>query len=126
MRVFVIGGTGAVGQHAVRALIDLGHTVTALARNDGKADQVRSDGAVPVDASIFDPESLDEAFDGHDAVVNLASAIPPVTKFMSKSSVDGQRSGADRRIDSDRGRRHPRRDRPAGPGIGGDDLPRPW
>ena len=31
MKVFVVGGTGAIGGHAVPALIRAAHTVTALA-----------------------------------------------------------------------------------------------
>ena len=83
MNVFVIGGTGAVGRHAVRALAGAGHDVTAVARSDEKAEQLRGDGARPVEVSIFDAAALADAFVGSDAVVNLATAIPPVSKFMS-------------------------------------------
>ncbi len=83
MKVFVIGGTGAVGRHAVRALASAGHEVTGIARSPAKAEQLRSDGGQPVEVSIFDAAALAEAFAGSDTVVNLASAIPPVTKFMS-------------------------------------------
>ena len=82
MKVFVAGGTGAIGGHAVPALIAAGHTVTALARSPGKAAELRDRGAEPVRVSIFDPAALTEAMAGHDAVVNLASAIPPMTRFM--------------------------------------------
>ncbi len=54
-----------------------------IARSPAKAEQLRSDGGQPVEVSIFDAAALAEAFAGSDAVVNLASAIPPVTKFMS-------------------------------------------
>src|SRR6266536_3467045 len=37
MKVFVTGGTGAIGGHAVPALVRVGHTVTALARTAEKA-----------------------------------------------------------------------------------------
>jgi nucleoside-diphosphate-sugar epimerase len=37
-------------------------------------------GADPVEASLFDPESLRTAVVGHDAVVNLATHIPPLSR----------------------------------------------
>ena len=37
MRIFVTGGTGAIGSYAVPALVAAGHTVSALARTPDKA-----------------------------------------------------------------------------------------
>jgi nucleoside-diphosphate-sugar epimerase len=82
MNVFVIGGTGAIGGHAVPALVGAGHTVTALARTPHKAAQLSKQGASPITVSMFDRAALTEAFKGHDAVIKLASAIPPTSKFM--------------------------------------------
>ena len=52
--VFVIGGTGAVGRHAVRALAHAGNDVTGIAGSNTKAEQFRRDGGRPVEVSIFD------------------------------------------------------------------------
>src|SRR5215207_9383519 len=82
MKVFVTGGTGAIGGHAVPALVGQGHTVTALARTPQKAAVLAKHGAEPVSVSIFDRAALTVAFSGYDAVVNLTSAIPPMHKFM--------------------------------------------
>jgi nucleoside-diphosphate-sugar epimerase len=82
MNVFVVGGTGAIGRHAVAALVRAGHAVTALARTPEKAAQLRQQGAAPITVSIFDRAALTEAFNGRDAVINLATAIPPTSKFM--------------------------------------------
>jgi nucleoside-diphosphate-sugar epimerase len=82
MKVFVIGATGAIGGHAVPALVCAAHTVTALARTPEKAGQLSKQGALPISVSIFDRTTLTEVFKGHDAVVNLATAIPPTMKFM--------------------------------------------
>lgn len=82
MKVFVAGGTGAIGGHAVRALVAVGHVVSALARSPEKAAALADQGAVPVAVSIFDRSALTAVFAGHDAVVNLTSAIPPMTQFM--------------------------------------------
>src|SRR5215217_443607 len=83
MKVFVAGGTGAVGGHAVPALVQQGHTVTALARTPEKAAALAAQQATPVSVSLFDPSALAAAFAGHDAVVNLATAIPPMRRWMS-------------------------------------------
>jgi uncharacterized protein YbjT (DUF2867 family) len=45
MNVFVVGGTGAIGGHAVPSLVCAGHTVTALARTPEKAVQLSKQGA---------------------------------------------------------------------------------
>ncbi len=83
MKVFVAGGTGAaIGSPAVTALVRAGHDVTALARTAEKAALLRKKGASPVTVSIYDRAALTQAFAGHDAVINLATAIPPTAKFM--------------------------------------------
>ena len=86
MKVFVTGGTGAVGRHVVPALIAAGHSVSALARTEQKAASLRAQGAAPVQVSIFDRRELTQAFAGHDAVANLATAIPPTARFMRRSA----------------------------------------
>jgi nucleoside-diphosphate-sugar epimerase len=82
MKVFVTGGTGAIGGHVVPALIGAGHTVSALARTPDKAAALTEQGATAVSVSIFDRSALTATLAGHDAVVNLATAIPPMTRFM--------------------------------------------
>jgi uncharacterized protein YbjT (DUF2867 family) len=83
MRVFVTGGTGAIGRPAVDALIESGHDVTALARTAAKAGRPRAKGATPVGVSLFDRARLVEALASHDAVVNLATALPRTHRFVS-------------------------------------------
>jgi nucleoside-diphosphate-sugar epimerase len=82
MKVFLIGATGAIGRYAVAALARSKHSVTALARTSEKAAWLTKHGASPIDVSIFDRIALTKAFKGYDAVVNLATAIPPTSKFM--------------------------------------------
>jgi nucleoside-diphosphate-sugar epimerase len=86
MKVFVTGATGAIGGCAVPALVAAGHQVTALARSDAKAHLLRGQGATPVSVSLFDRRALAGVFDGHDAVVNLATALPPTARFMFRSA----------------------------------------
>ncbi len=71
MRIFVTGGTGRVGEAAVRRLVGQGHEVTVVGRSAtadvGSATYVR--------CSINDYERLRHAMQNHEAVVHLA-AIP--------------------------------------------------
>src|SRR4051812_23548428 len=85
MKVFVTGGTGAIGRFVIPALVGGGHEVAALARDDDKAGGLAGQGARPVRVSLFDVGELTEAFAGHDVVANLATAIPP-TKDALKAS----------------------------------------
>ncbi len=82
MRVFVTGGTGAIGGHVVPVLVGQGHTVTALARTPEKAAVLTRQGAQAVTVSIFDRPALAAALAGHDAITNLASALPSTAQFM--------------------------------------------
>src|SRR5215207_7600671 len=83
MRVFVAGGTGAVGSHTIPALVREGHSVAALARTPDKAAALIAQGATPVSVSLFDRSALTAVVTRHDVIVNLATAIPPMSRWMS-------------------------------------------
>ena len=76
MKVFVAGATGVVGRRLVPLLVDSGATVTAVARSDLKAAQLKKQGAAPVRVDLFDPAAVDAAVRGHDVVINMATKIP--------------------------------------------------
>jgi nucleoside-diphosphate-sugar epimerase len=78
VKVFLTGGTGALGRYVVPALIERGHQLTVLARSADKAAQLERLGAAAARVDLFDAPNVADAFAGHDAVVNLATAIPPV------------------------------------------------
>jgi nucleoside-diphosphate-sugar epimerase len=82
MRVFVTGGTGAVGRLAVPELVAAGHEVTGLARGAERAALLESLGARPAQVSLFDRAALTAAFADHEAVVNLATAIPSALRSL--------------------------------------------
>jgi nucleoside-diphosphate-sugar epimerase len=86
VKVFVTGGTGAIGLHAVPRLIADGHAVTALARTPEKAAELERYGAQPAQVSLFDADGLAAAFAGHDAIVNLATAIPSTASYPFRRS----------------------------------------
>src|SRR4051794_24979138 len=81
MLVLVTGGTGFVGSHTTRRLLDDGHSVRLLVRDEAKADAVL--GRLGVDPSsvelvkgdVLDRRSVVAAVQGCDAAVHAAAAI---------------------------------------------------
>lgn len=86
MKVFVAGATGAIGRFAVPALVAAGHDVTGVARGDDKASQLERQGAAAARVSVFDADVLAPALAGHDAVVNIATHIPPTREAARPSA----------------------------------------
>jgi nucleoside-diphosphate-sugar epimerase len=82
MNIFVTGATGVIGRRAVPTMIAAGHRVTAVARTPQQAEGLAGNGAVPVGVDLFDREAVGRALSGQDAVVNLATHIPPSTMRM--------------------------------------------
>lgn len=80
MKVFVAGGTGVIGRRAVPALVAAGHDVSVIARTAQRDRLVEELGGRPVRVDLFDAEALERAVAGSDAVVNLATHIPPLSK----------------------------------------------
>jgi nucleoside-diphosphate-sugar epimerase len=58
MRVFLAGGSGAIGVPLIRQLVDAGHQVTALTRSAANADRLRALGATPAVADALDAAAL--------------------------------------------------------------------
>ena len=80
MTIFVAGATGVLGRPTVRDLIAAGHRVRGVARGAAKADLVRELGAEPVEVDLFDPLALHRAVGDSDAVIHLATRIPPLAR----------------------------------------------
>jgi len=74
MNVLVTGGTGFVGVHLCNELADRGHDVTALARTPEGADLAEGVETAVGDVTAYD--SIEGAFEGQDAVVNLVALSP--------------------------------------------------
>ena len=74
MDVLVTGGTGFIGTHLCRELDDRGHDVTAFSRSPGDAALPDSVDQAVGDVTAYD--SVAEAVEGHDAVVNLVALSP--------------------------------------------------
>lgn len=67
--VLVVGATGSIGVHVVRASLDQGYTVRALVRDAARANRQLPDGTQLVVGDLTDPGSLHDALAGVDAVV---------------------------------------------------------
>jgi len=74
MNVLVVGGSGFIGTHLCEELTDRGHDVTALSRSPGDADF--PDGVRTATGDVTDYESIEGAFDGQDATINLVALSP--------------------------------------------------
>lgn len=86
MKVFVAGGTGTLGRPTVRALVAAGHAVRALVRGPERASLVSADGAEPVLADLFDARAMQAAIAGSEAVLHLATRIPPLTAMRRRAA----------------------------------------
>lgn len=77
MKVFVTGATGVLGRSAVAALLEEGHEVSGIARDEQKAQSLEALGASAVrQVSLPDQDTLTSALSGFDAVCNLVTHIP--------------------------------------------------
>src|SRR4051794_10494485 len=73
MRVFVTGGTGFIGGHVVRKLIERGDQVAALVRSPEKGKELEALGAELVPGDISDRAALAAGMEGADAVIHGAA-----------------------------------------------------
>ncbi|MGH2808764.1 MAG: NAD(P)H-binding protein [Actinomycetota bacterium] len=76
MKVVVAGGTGFLGRHISRALMDGGHEVTVLGRDPNKVSRIpQLAGAIATRGDVTDPASLRGTLEGADGVV-VAVQLP--------------------------------------------------
>lgn len=88
MRIFVTGATGTLGRPVVKLLVADGHAVVGLARSHENELFLRNLGATPARADLFDRASMTSAIQGCDAVLHLATKIPPAGETMKKGAWD--------------------------------------
>lgn len=92
--VFLTGGTGFVGGHVARRLVERGHRLRALVRRSEDAERLAELGAELVEGDITRRESLGDSLDECDAVVHLVGIIrekPPKITF-ERVHVEGTRN----------------------------------
>ncbi|WP_459191576.1 complex I NDUFA9 subunit family protein [Halosimplex sp. J119] len=74
MNVLVVGGNGFVGSHLCGELVERGHDVTVLARDPEDGDLPAGVDTYAGDVTEYD--TIEDAFEGQDAVVNLVALSP--------------------------------------------------
>jgi nucleoside-diphosphate-sugar epimerase len=81
MRVFVAGGSGALGRHLVPKLVEAGHSVVAMTRSPDKEAAIRAAGAEPAVADALDEGEVVAAVGDArpDAVVHQLTALTGIT-----------------------------------------------
>lgn len=77
-QVCIVGGHGQIARLLSRRLVERGHHVRGLVRDEDQFDDLRSDGAEPAlcDLEAVDEAGLDEVLAGSDVVVFAAGAGP--------------------------------------------------
>lgn len=80
MKILVTGATGVLGRRVLPLLRAAGHDVAAVAGS--RPDQVRAAGVRPIELDLFDRDAVRRAVAGHDAVLDLATRIPPTSRML--------------------------------------------
>src|SRR5215216_6424526 len=77
MRVFVTGGSGAIGSRLVPQLIDAGHEVIGTHNSPASAERLRTLGAKPLMLDLLDPRAVRTAVleNQPEAIVHQATAL---------------------------------------------------
>lgn len=81
MKTFIAGATGVLGRRLVQQLIARGHQVVGLVRRPENEPLLRSVGAEPRPADLFNADSVARAAEGCEVVIHAATAIPTSAKY---------------------------------------------
>jgi len=85
-KILITGATGVVGRRLVPLLVSEGHSVIAMMHGSRSRDAVENMGAAAVEADFLDAKSLRRAAAGCEAIVNLATHMPPSSLQMLRRS----------------------------------------
>lgn len=86
MKIFVTGSTGVLGRPVVQTLVQAEHQVEALSRSSKDEALLQGLGASPVEVDLFDVPALTQVLSSTDAILHLATKIPPTSQVGKRSS----------------------------------------
>jgi len=90
MQVLVLGGTGTLGRQIARRAIDTGHQVRCMVRAPRRASFLQEWGCELTRGNLLQPDSLDYALEGVDAVIDAATSRPNDPKSIYETDWDGK------------------------------------
>jgi uncharacterized protein YbjT (DUF2867 family) len=93
MNVAVTGATGFIGSHVVQDLLEHGHQVTALVRDDAQSELVASRGAVPAVVDLYDHTAVVNIFSSADGAVHTASPGDETSGNLDSAVADAAMAG---------------------------------
>jgi nucleoside-diphosphate-sugar epimerase len=88
MRVALTGATGFIGSHVLAELVEHGHEVTALVRDQPQADVVERRGATPAVVDIYDRPAVVSLLRDADGVIHTASPGDATSADLDSAMVD--------------------------------------
>jgi nucleoside-diphosphate-sugar epimerase len=88
MNVALTGATGFIGSHVLMELLDHGHEVTALVRDDAQAERVAQRGATPTVVDLYDRSAVVDLLTKADGAVHTASPGDETSADLDSAVVD--------------------------------------
>jgi len=95
MKIFVTGGTGFIGSHIVKRLVQDSHEVTCLVRKTSDTHKLEKLGVALAQGDVTNRESVARGMQGCEWVLHLAGAYSlwePDYRIYHQVNVDGQRN----------------------------------
>jgi putative NADH-flavin reductase len=74
MKLVIFGATGGTGRELVKQALEQGHSVTAYARTPAKLDDIEHANLQVIQGDVLDPEVVERAVAGQDAVLSAIGA----------------------------------------------------
>lgn len=88
MKIMLTGGTGFIGSAVLGHLVDAGHQVTAVVRNQSSSLAAEKAGAVAVIGDLFDTNWLASELSTHDAAIHTAAGGNENDAALNDSVID--------------------------------------
>ena len=88
MNVALTGATGFVGSYVLTGLLEHGHEVTAVVRNDSQGNALADRGAKPVVVDLYDRPAVSSLLGSVDAAIHTASPGDTTSADLDSAMVD--------------------------------------